>query len=368
MSDVAALKKQVEFYFSDSNYRKDTFLKAAAETDPEGFIPIAVLLTFNKMKTMKADVPKIVEAIQDSDIVHLNEDNSKIKKASPLPEEDDSKARTIYAKGYPTDDSDITIDFISQEFSKFGKVNLVKFRRDDAKAFKGSCFIEFSTEAEALNALAECNKDGKVSISYKDNNLLCVMRLGEWLQRREDKRKAKKAKIQAEKAEKNNSKNYNKNNTNDVKTEEDTDDNELPKSLPQPTYVPGLVIKIENLKDNLTYDEIKTKFNQHVLIRYVAYTTGETIAYIRLSDPENLASITKAIESNVFIDFQATPESKLIYTILSGEDEIKYYQDLSVNVNNKRERGSSGGRGGGRGRGGRGGGRGFKGSKRGRRN
>jgi hypothetical protein len=50
MGSPEAIKKQVEFYFSDSNFRKDTFLKSAAEMDPEGYIPIAVLLTFNRMK------------------------------------------------------------------------------------------------------------------------------------------------------------------------------------------------------------------------------------------------------------------------------------------------------------------------------
>ena len=29
------IKKQVEFYFSEANFRKDAFLKAASETDPE---------------------------------------------------------------------------------------------------------------------------------------------------------------------------------------------------------------------------------------------------------------------------------------------------------------------------------------------
>ena len=55
-SDLDAIRKQVEFYFSDSNYRKDTFLKAAAESDPDGFVAISVLLTFNRLKSLTTDV------------------------------------------------------------------------------------------------------------------------------------------------------------------------------------------------------------------------------------------------------------------------------------------------------------------------
>ena len=45
-SDLKALK-QLEFYFSDSNFRRDNFLRGKADENEEGFVEIAVLLTFN---------------------------------------------------------------------------------------------------------------------------------------------------------------------------------------------------------------------------------------------------------------------------------------------------------------------------------
>ncbi len=36
-SDLAAkVKKQVEFYFGDSNFRRDKFLRGKADADPQG--------------------------------------------------------------------------------------------------------------------------------------------------------------------------------------------------------------------------------------------------------------------------------------------------------------------------------------------
>ena len=189
----AAIKRQVEFYFSDANYRRDTFLKAAAESDPNGFIQISILLTFNKMKSIATSVEEISAALENSTIVTLNEDKTKLKKTTALPEEDTSKPRTVYAKGYPLDDESITIESITEQFSTYGQVSLVKLRRDDHKKFKGSCFIEFTTEEDAKKCVLLANENNMINIKYKDTPLVCVMLLTEWLHRKEEKDKKRKA-------------------------------------------------------------------------------------------------------------------------------------------------------------------------------
>lgn len=79
------IKKQVEFYFSDSNFRKDTFLRTAADSDPEGFVPIKILLTFNKLKALTTVEEDVAAAIEGSSTVVLNDSRDKIRRASPLP-------------------------------------------------------------------------------------------------------------------------------------------------------------------------------------------------------------------------------------------------------------------------------------------
>ena len=43
---------QVEFYFSDSNLPRDKFLNEKVAADPDGFVDIALLCTFSRMKAL----------------------------------------------------------------------------------------------------------------------------------------------------------------------------------------------------------------------------------------------------------------------------------------------------------------------------
>lgn len=177
------VKKQVEFYFSDSNFRKDSFLKTAADSDPEGFVPISVLLTFNKLKSLTTDETVVANALKSSFEVVLSDDSKSIRRAKPLPEQDSSKTKTLYVKGYPIDDPDVTIESVSEQFSAFGKVNLVRFRKDHStKKLKGSVFIEFDEEDSVSKACKAAYDEGSstVKLSYKETPFLCVLSLTEW--------------------------------------------------------------------------------------------------------------------------------------------------------------------------------------------
>jgi hypothetical protein len=45
------MKYQIEYYFGDKNYYKDSFLQAfKTDGNPEGFVPVVELLRFSKMK------------------------------------------------------------------------------------------------------------------------------------------------------------------------------------------------------------------------------------------------------------------------------------------------------------------------------
>ena len=60
---TAAIKRQIDFYFSDKNYFRDGFLKGIANKHPEKFVPIESLLTFNKVKKLCSSVEEIVQAV-----------------------------------------------------------------------------------------------------------------------------------------------------------------------------------------------------------------------------------------------------------------------------------------------------------------
>jgi hypothetical protein len=66
-SPPAGLKEQIEFYFSDSNYPGDKFLREEAKKRDDEFIALSVLPTFNRVKQYTTDVAVIAEALKDSD-------------------------------------------------------------------------------------------------------------------------------------------------------------------------------------------------------------------------------------------------------------------------------------------------------------
>lgn len=65
--DASKVKKQIEFYFSDSSYPKDKFLLETAKQNKDGFVPIEVLTTFNRLKAITTNIDQIQDALKDSD-------------------------------------------------------------------------------------------------------------------------------------------------------------------------------------------------------------------------------------------------------------------------------------------------------------
>ncbi len=301
-STMDSIRKQVEFYFSDSNYRKDTFLRAAAESDPDGFVPISVLLTFNKLKQLTTDADKVVEALKESNILSMSNDLKKVKRLEPLPELDTSADRTLYVKGYPLDDEDVSIDTISNQFSEFGKVLYVRLRRDNDKKFKGSCFIEFSTETEMQAANTAANADGLMHLSYKGTPFLCVIPFKVW-------HSNKQAKFSKRKEDKHT-----------------TDDN-VKRKLDEVTETPklvfdeGLLVKLSNVPTTTSAIAMKEFLKEFVDVKFVDYNNGDSTAVVRLGDPESAKKLADL--KPVFKVGEV--DSVLQGVVVTGEEELAFW-------------------------------------------
>lgn len=155
------LKEQVEFYFGNSNYSRDKFMLARA-SENDGFIPISVLLTFKRLISMDATVDKIKEAVKESAVVELKDDS--LRKVQTQEYKDyindkDMAKRVVHMSGFRLDS---TLDEIMAIISKDLAPVRVTMRREQNKHFSGSCFVEFSTEKEAEEAL-------KATIEVPDN-------------------------------------------------------------------------------------------------------------------------------------------------------------------------------------------------------
>jgi lupus La protein len=366
MTDVKLLesvRKQIEFYFSEAAYRRDTFLQTAASNDKEGFVPIATLLTFNKLKSLTTDASVVAEAVKDSDSVILSSDNAKVKRSEPLPDLDTSSLRTLYVKGFPTNDSDVTIESIREQFfSSFGPINYVKMRRNADKSFKGSCLIEYEQEEDMKKVVAEANKDGLMTLTYKDVPFLCVMPYVQWFTNKQAKTSGNKRKATTSAESK-------EDETTDVKKEAGEGDEEEEDSEVKLDYVKGCLLEVKNLPsvEGINVSELKQFFNEYSEVRYVEKVEGkENSIILRLANPEALTKLTEELAKGT-LKYPEDNEKALESVPVSEEDEKAFYDRLKANKKSNSGGGGRGGRGGGRGGRGRGRGGGRGGNKRQRR-
>lgn len=305
MSDSleSQIKKQIEFYFSDSNFRHDTFLKAAAESDPEGFVPISVLLTFNRLKKLSNDEILIANSVKGSDVVIVNDDMNKIRKAQPLSSDDNSNERTLYVKGFPLNDADVTIESIKDQFALYGPVSRVRLRKDsDTKNFKGSAFVEYeSPEYVEIAYKAAYNEGDTINckLEYKGTPFLCILPFTLWAERKAAKYKKLKSR--------------------------DTAGSKRKSAEEHVEFTPGLIVKLSNLSTTLSLFEIKDKAKTIADVKFVEYKTGEDFAFIRFPDTSSVEKFMIALKDGLSI---GEGNSNISGSLINGEEEVNYWKKI----------------------------------------
>ena len=65
------VKHQIEYYFSKENLQRDFFLRR--KMTPEGYLPISLVASFNRVQQLTQDITFIVESVEDSEIVEVKD-------------------------------------------------------------------------------------------------------------------------------------------------------------------------------------------------------------------------------------------------------------------------------------------------------
>ncbi|KAL8827996.1 MAG: hypothetical protein Q9170_006792 [Blastenia crenularia] len=158
-SDPVAIRKQVEFYFSDSNLLQDEFLFNKVQGHDNLPIPISVIHSFKRMRHFQP-LSAVVDALQESTTLSVvGDENDHVQRKTPLPEglkdkpmgevkkvfEDQAMKRSVYVKGFGEEQPSTQFD-VEAFFADFGPTNSVRLRRASNKLFKGSVFVEFDSE------------------------------------------------------------------------------------------------------------------------------------------------------------------------------------------------------------------------------
>ena len=156
----AEIKKQIEFYFSDSNLKGDKFLREKINADP--FVDLAILSTFSRMKTLNPslDIAVLKEALKDSENLELSQDGLKVKRKIEFKPQSLKDCQKYIASNIPLT---ATLDELMSLFQPFNPL-LVKMQKP-ARKFNGKCFLEFS-ESENLENLSTL-KFGDQELSFE---------------------------------------------------------------------------------------------------------------------------------------------------------------------------------------------------------
>lgn len=183
---LAQIKRQVEYYFNDFNIMRDSFIKneikLSKEAGNNGYISLDIMLKFNKLAQLTTDKEKILNSLENSKLIQINEEKTGIRRnpERKLPVDDEIyraglKARTCMVEGFPRDSSKTdegehpkcTLDIIYNYFEETLKdleldIETIAMRRvKNAKEeklrnrFTGSIFITFVTQKDAQKYLAD---------------------------------------------------------------------------------------------------------------------------------------------------------------------------------------------------------------------
>lgn len=176
------VKLQVEFYFSDSNLPRDKFLRETVSADPEGFVDIALIITFSRLRYLlhplgglqqEEIIATVANILATSDSLTLSEDRRRVRRLAELRgrEELDAEveARSVYASPFPMT---ATIDDLKDYFSTHAKVLSIRLRRHVmSKDFKGSVFVELADPESCLQLLGKAS-----ALEYEGAKLHVLMK------------------------------------------------------------------------------------------------------------------------------------------------------------------------------------------------
>lgn len=81
LSIKECIKKQIEYYFSEDNLKRDFYLRR--KMDPEGFLPVTLIASFHRVQALTADLNIIITAIQESEKLDLVDDYKVRTKVDP---------------------------------------------------------------------------------------------------------------------------------------------------------------------------------------------------------------------------------------------------------------------------------------------
>ncbi|KAL5197988.1 hypothetical protein ABZP36_001500 [Zizania latifolia] len=174
VADVAhKIVKQVEYQFSDINLVANEFLLKIMNKDSEGYVPLSVIASWKKIKSLGATNQMLVKALRTSTMLIVSDDGKKVRRRQPFTEKhkEELQSRMIIAENLPEDSSRNSLEKI---FGVVGSVKNIKMchpqEPSTARAASKSdthtlvsnkmhALVEYETSQQAEKAVEKLNDE-----------------------------------------------------------------------------------------------------------------------------------------------------------------------------------------------------------------
>ena len=119
------VKTQIEYYFSDENLLKDSFLLKHINRNKQGYVSLKLVASLRKIKSLTKDWEVVLEAVTSSDFLDLNAEKTKIRRKAPPPQIDMSHvSKTLVATNLS--EGNATVNQLEQIFGRYGGIQHVR--------------------------------------------------------------------------------------------------------------------------------------------------------------------------------------------------------------------------------------------------
>ncbi|KAF2316608.1 hypothetical protein GH714_041949 [Hevea brasiliensis] len=139
--------KQVEYQFSDLSLLANESMSKHISKDPEGYVPISVIASTKKMKSLVNNNHLLAQALQSSSNF---EDGKRVKRKIPFTEKDreELQSRTVVVENLPEDHSHQNLEKI---FSVVGSVRTIRIcHPQESNSSRGKSDFFMSNKLHAL--------------------------------------------------------------------------------------------------------------------------------------------------------------------------------------------------------------------------
>lgn len=145
--------KQVEFQLSDMSLLVNDSLAKHMNKDPQGYVPISVIASSKKIKSLVSNNHLLAQALRSSSKLIVSNDGKRVRRKHLFTEreKEDLQCRTVVAENLPEDHSHQNLEKI---FSVVGRVKTIRIchpQETNSSRSKGDFFI-----SNKLHALVEC--------------------------------------------------------------------------------------------------------------------------------------------------------------------------------------------------------------------